>query len=166
MLGDTTFKTLKEYLENYVQKIPNDLYRYRLTRNEIIAFIELDDFFKSKDDILEFMEKQLSKVKNQFIVFSYIAKYNIYREEFLFERIFDIEYINFIIEWGLVMYSTQDLYNNPRTGKNPLRIKATDIIGRSRTDIIISESDAHRIHGSKNNLKLLRECRLAVIFGP
>jgi hypothetical protein len=73
---------------------------------------------------------------------------------------------NSIIDRGLILYSQKDLGNDPRIGQKPLRIKAVDITGRARTDIIITESDAFRMHGSKNNLKLLKECRVAVIFGP
>lgn len=73
---------------------------------------------------------------------------------------------NFIIDQGLIKYSMQDLNNDPRIGHNPLRIQATEVTGNAKTDIKISGSDAQRIHGSKNNLDLLRECRIAVIFGP
>lgn len=84
------------------------------------------------------------------------------------EEIYSVNFADpsFIIDQGLVLYTMQDLYNDSRIGKNPLRIKATAVIGSSQTVIRISNSDAQRIHGSKNNLNLLRECRLAVIFGP
>jgi hypothetical protein len=84
------------------------------------------------------------------------------------EEIYSVNFAdqNLIIDQGLVLYTMQDLYNDPRIGQNPLRIKATDVIGSSRTDIKVAQSDAKRIHGSKNNLNLLRECRLAIIFGP
>jgi hypothetical protein len=70
-----------------------------------------------------------------------------------------------IVESGLVQYSTQDLYNNPRTGYNPLRIRAVGIAGTKMTNIRISSFDARRIHGSRKNLQLLKECRVAIIFG-
>lgn len=73
---------------------------------------------------------------------------------------------NFIVDQGLVLYTTKDPYNDARIGQNPLRIKAVDVIGSSGVDIKISDQDGQRIHGSKNNLNLLRECRIAVIFGP
>lgn len=72
---------------------------------------------------------------------------------------------NSIIDRGLVLYTPRDLFNNPRIGQNPLLIQAIDIIGEARTDIKISGPDARRIHGSKNNIELLKECRLAIIFG-
>jgi hypothetical protein len=73
---------------------------------------------------------------------------------------------NFIIDQGLVLYTMQEPHNDPRIGQNPLRIRATDVVGSSRTDIKVTVSNGQRIHGSKNNLNLLRECRLAIIFGP
>ena len=84
------------------------------------------------------------------------------------EEIYSVNFAdqNFIIDQGLVLYTTQDQYSDPRVGQNPLRIKATDVIGSANTDIEIADSDGQRIHGSKSNLNLLRECRIAVIFGP
>jgi hypothetical protein len=84
------------------------------------------------------------------------------------EEVYSVNFAdqNFIIDQGLVLYTMQDPYNDPRIGQNALRIRATDVIGSSRTDIKVSGSDGQRIHGSKNNLNLLRECRLAIIFGP
>jgi len=86
----------------------------------------------------------------------------------MLEEVYSVSFAdqNSIIDKGLVLYTTQDLHNNPRIGQNPLRIQATDIIGKAGTDIKISGPDARRIHGSKNNIELLKECRLAIIFGP
>ena len=86
----------------------------------------------------------------------------------MLEEVYSVSFAdqNSIIDKGLVLYTTQDLHNNPRIGQNPLRIQAIDITGKAGTDIKISEPDARRIHGSKNNIELLKECRLAIIFGP
>jgi len=86
------------------------------------------------------------------------------------ERLEELYSINFaglqyVIDGGLVLYTTKDLYNNPRIGYNPLRIQAIGIVGERLTDIKISSFDARRIHGSIKNLKLLKECRVAIIFG-
>lgn len=84
------------------------------------------------------------------------------------EEVYSVSFANqnSIIDRGLVLYTTRDLLNNPRIGQHPLLIQAIDIIGEARTDIKISGPDARRIHGSKNNIELLKECRLAIIFGP
>lgn len=73
---------------------------------------------------------------------------------------------NYTVEIGLVLYVNQEPYNDPRIGYNPLRIRSIGVTGKNMTDIKISSFDARRIHGSANNLQLLRECRVAVIFGP
>lgn len=73
--------------------------------------------------------------------------------------------LNHVIDGGLVLYSTQDLYNHPRVGYNPLRIRAIGVVGAKFTNIKISSFDARRIHGSKKNLNLLKECRVAIIVG-
>ncbi len=73
---------------------------------------------------------------------------------------------NYTVEIGLIMYTNQEPYNNPRIGYNPLRIRALGVTGKNMTDIKISSFDARRIHGSNKNLQLLKECRVAVIFGP
>jgi hypothetical protein len=86
------------------------------------------------------------------------------------EKLQEVYSINFAapqhaIERGLVTYTKGDVTNLRRTGDNPLRIKALDIGGDKNTDIVISASDARRIHGSKHNLNLLRECRVVILFG-
>lgn len=93
----------------------------------------------------------------------------------IFPKIFDeklqeVYSINFAapqhtIERGLVIYAKGDVIDHRRTGDNPLRIKAVDVGGDKKTDIIISASDARRIHGSKHNLNLLRECRVVILVG-
>lgn len=84
------------------------------------------------------------------------------------EEIYSVNFADprYVIEGGLVLYTTKDLFNNPRIGYNPLRILAIGVIGEKMTNIKISSFDARRIHGSKKNLLLLRECRIAIIFGP
>ncbi len=85
----------------------------------------------------------------------------------LSEEVYSINFadLRYVIERGLVLYSTKDLYNNQRVGYNPLRIKALSVTGLKPTNIKISSFDARRIHGSKKNLELIKECRVAIIFG-
>lgn len=89
----------------------------------------------------------------------------IYNE--LFEEVYSINFarLNHVVNTGLVLYTTQDLYNNPRIGYNPLRIRAIGVVGNKLTDIKISSFDARRIHGSKKNIEILKECRVAIIVG-
>lgn len=84
-----------------------------------------------------------------------------------FEEVYSINFADtqYLVERGLVTYINGDVYDNTRIGYNPLRINALATVGDKPTDIKISSADAQRIHGSKNNLSLLRECRVAIIFG-
>jgi hypothetical protein len=84
------------------------------------------------------------------------------------EEVFSINFADLYstVEGGLVLYTTHDLYNNPRIGYNPLRIQAMGLMGDKMTDIKISSFDARRIHGSKKNLQLLKECRVVIIYSP
>lgn len=83
------------------------------------------------------------------------------------EEVYSIDFADpqHVIDGGLVFYTTKDVHDNQRVGENPLRIQALCTVGEWLTDIKISTFDAQRIHGSMNNINLLKECRVAVIFG-
>ncbi len=86
------------------------------------------------------------------------------------EKMQEIYSINFadtsaVLERGLVIYTESEAAAALRTGDNPLKIRALAGIGELRTDVKIPAASAQRIHGSQNNLTLLRECRVAVVFG-
>ncbi len=85
------------------------------------------------------------------------------------EDIFSVNFAqpDYITENGLVQYinSTQDTYNNNRVGYNPLRINAIGISGRYKTDPVITQFDAVKLHGSKNMLELLSKCRVIFLIG-
>ena len=79
--------------------------------------------------------------------------------------IYSIDYAhkNAVIEEGLALYTTKSTVSIARVGKEPLRIQALGIQGDNKTDIVISTADALRIHGSRNNIDLLKECRVVII---
>jgi hypothetical protein len=83
------------------------------------------------------------------------------------EEVYSVNFaeLSSVVNNGLVLYTTQDLYNHPRVGYNPLRIKAIGVSGKNPTDIKISQLDARRIHGLQKNIELLKECRVAIIVG-
>lgn len=70
-----------------------------------------------------------------------------------------------VADHGLVSYSSSMDLENELIGNNPMRIRALATLGANQTDIKISLADSRRIHGSQNNLRLLRECRVAIISG-
>jgi len=72
---------------------------------------------------------------------------------------------NSLIEWSLAQYTTNDDFTPPRAGRNPLVIQAIGTNGAHHTKIVITSADAQRIHRSKENVQLLKECRVVIIFG-
>ncbi len=75
----------------------------------------------------------------------------------------DYAYKNAVIEDGLALYTTKSTVSIARAGNAPLRIQALGTRGDNKSDIIISTADALRIHGSRNNIDLLKECRIVII---
>ena len=84
------------------------------------------------------------------------------------QEIFSINFADpsSVVDNGLVLYCLQEPFNHPRIGYNPLRIQAQGVTGAGMTDIRISAFDARRLHGSRQILSLLDECRIAIIIGP
>jgi len=84
------------------------------------------------------------------------------------QEVFSINFCDpgMVVEGGLVLYTTSEPFNEPRVGYNPLRVQALGTTGANPTDIRISSYDARRLHGSKKNLNLLKECRIAIIISP
>jgi hypothetical protein len=67
---------------------------------------------------------------------------------------------------GLVGYfhdRTQALTAD-RIGPSPLIVRAIGIAGTNSCDLIISQADAARIHGSRSNLDLLSRCRVGFLL--
>lgn len=70
-----------------------------------------------------------------------------------------------VTQYGLVGYfhnRTQALTAD-RIGSNPLIVRALRVTGTNSCDLVISQSDAARIHGSKSNLDLLSRCRVGFL---
>jgi hypothetical protein len=79
--------------------------------------------------------------------------------------IYSIDYANknTVIEEGLALYTNKSTVSIARAGSAPLRMQALGARGDNKTDIIIPTADALRIHGSRNNIDLLKECRVVII---
>ena len=56
-----------------------------------------------------------------------------------------------------------EAFSSERVGANPLVIRALRATGLNKCDIVVSNYDAGRIHGSKANLELLGECRVGLL---
>jgi hypothetical protein len=70
-----------------------------------------------------------------------------------------------LTQYGLVGYfhdRTQALIAD-RIGSNPLIVRALGAAGTNYCDLIVSQADAARIHGSKSSLDLLSHCRIGFL---
>jgi hypothetical protein len=94
----------------------------------------------------------------------------------LFPRLFDQE-MNVVLEkamvspeaiarWGMVGYadSLDDDVVFSRAGPNPLRIAARAAFGKSPTDIVISSEAARQLLTLDQNIALLREGKIVVVY--
>ncbi len=97
-------------------------------------------------------------------------------EPALFPRLFDQE-MNVVLEkamvspeaiarWGMVGYagSLDDDVVFTRAGPNPLRIAARAAFGKSPTDIVISSEAARQLLTLDQNIALLREGKIVVVY--
>jgi hypothetical protein len=53
-----------------------------------------------------------------------------------------------------------------RIGERPLTIKALRSTGPHRTELILTRSDAAKLHSVSGNLTFLRACRVIVVLDP
>lgn len=126
------------------------------------------DFIPSSDftGIIIYVDRKLSMYGKQSM-----GSFN----QSLFPKIFD-EKLNLIIgplmvdpeiirESGTIGY--QELYDTidlERTGLNPLKLKARGIFGINNTDLLISARDADKILSRQNNLDLIKQGKILIIF--
>jgi hypothetical protein len=52
---------------------------------------------------------------------------------------------------------------DPRVTNNPLTVKGLRASGSSKTDVVISNSDAAAIHSAASNLSFLSICRVMIV---
>ncbi len=66
---------------------------------------------------------------------------------------------------GMVGYYQDQIeaVTSERVGPNPLVVRAVDVAGNNGCDLVVSDYDAARIHGSATNLELLAECRVGLM---
>jgi|UniRef100_A0A7C3Z2H3 hypothetical protein len=70
-----------------------------------------------------------------------------------------------LIQQGMVQYlnSLSAAYASDRAGNSPALITPLRVSGKNRCDIVISSSDAKRLHSSSQTLKALRRCRVIIV---
>lgn len=74
----------------------------------------------------------------------------------------------FVVQRGMCGYATNmsAVEENERVGDNPLVVKALKAKPSGGTNIVISNTDASRLHSAVENLFFLRECRVIVVRRP
>ena len=53
---------------------------------------------------------------------------------------------------------------NERVTNNPLVVKATEVTGNHKTDVVISNQDANTIRAAAQNLNFLQQCKVMIIL--
>ena len=90
---------------------------------------------------------------------------SVYNEQM--ELLISSEMVNpeIFINWGSVKYtdSADEADCIDRIGHSPLRIRAAEIFGKNKTDIIIPDEDALKILYNNNNLDLIHNGRILII---
>ena len=94
----------------------------------------------------------------------------------LFPRIWD-EQMNLVLEkgmctpeslsrWGMVGYSAavDDPSADLRVGNVPLRLAARGVFGDNNTDIVVSTDGARQLLALPENIALLREGRIVIVY--
>ncbi|MGH7453701.1 MAG: hypothetical protein ACRENG_20295, partial [bacterium] len=71
----------------------------------------------------------------------------------------------FAVQQGMVGYDkdVNAARNNQRVTNNPLVIKALRAAGNNKTDLVVANADAQRIHGAAQTQNFLDKCRLIFI---
>lgn len=69
------------------------------------------------------------------------------------------------VDGGLASYSmtVQSAKDDPRTGDNPLVVKAVDVSGDYDTDIVLSREDGQKVHERLDKTKVFTEARVIVV---
>jgi hypothetical protein len=72
----------------------------------------------------------------------------------------------FAVQQGMVGYA-KDLsaaQSNGRVTDNPLTVKAVQVSGPGKSDIVISDADASRLTSAAQNLSFLQKCRVMIVL--
>lgn len=72
----------------------------------------------------------------------------------------------YAVQYGATEYtkSLQATTNHERTGQTPLIVTGLKTLGKTPSDIVISNTDASKLHGSSTNLAFLNACRVIIVI--
>ncbi len=72
---------------------------------------------------------------------------------------------DYVLKVGLVGYAStlEEAKADSRTGDKPLIVKAIKVVGKGKTDPVISSEDARLVHALANKRPVLAECRVVFV---
>lgn len=84
------------------------------------------------------------------------------------EEIYGSKYVDreYAVDIGMVGYE-KDINNashNVRVADNPLIVKGVDVLGQNKTDVVVSSTDAVKIHNAAANMNFLDHCKVMFIL--
>ncbi|OYD14962.1 hypothetical protein CH330_06965 [candidate division WOR-3 bacterium JGI_Cruoil_03_51_56] len=70
-----------------------------------------------------------------------------------------------LAEYGMVGYykNRTEALVSERIGTDPLVVRALSVTGSNSCNLVVSDYDAARVHGSKANLELMAKCRVGLL---
>lgn len=70
------------------------------------------------------------------------------------------------IQYGMVGYEkdVESAASNDRVANRPLVAKGLRVEGPNHADVVISDSDAQKLHSMKDNLSFLEKCRVIIVL--
>jgi hypothetical protein len=73
----------------------------------------------------------------------------------------------FAVQNGMAAFETDidAAKSNPRVAGNPLVVTCLKTKGAMPCDLIISQADGSKIHGTSENLMLLKKCKVVIVLG-
>ncbi len=159
-----------EYLES-VYKVPiyPDLLSIFYSQNEHLnLYKKLDHLnYGNFSGLIIYVPEELPLYqKNSLGNLSKVLFPRIFNEDM--ELIYDFTMIEpeMMEKWGMVIYgeSFDESRYQERVGITPLRIIAKGLFGKNNSDIIISNEEANKLTGTINNLKIITQGRILILY--
>jgi len=84
------------------------------------------------------------------------------------EEVYGSRYVEreYAVDIGMVGYekSVDRAAHNERVADNPLIVKGVEATGQNKTDIVVSNADAVKIHNAASNMNFLEHCKVMFIL--
>ncbi|MFO7892049.1 MAG: LPP20 family lipoprotein [bacterium] len=84
------------------------------------------------------------------------------------EEVYGSRYVEreYAVDIGMVGYekSVDRASHNERVADNPLIVKGAEAVGQNKTDVVVSDADAVKIHNAAANMNFLERCKVMFIL--